>query len=1745
MSNSNGFSRKTKQSISKYIRISLVFVLILSMFSNIGVRVSNAEEVIEIDSVTDLKAMGVTGSYKLTADIDLLNSSWDTKEFNGTLDGNGHTIKNALITNESGTNSSKGSALFYSTQGVTIKNLVLENINVTIDTAYTQYPNGNAGTLLSSVNAAAVTTPTSLTNITVKNSTIKNNRGLSGGVAGLIDTRNVTLSNIVVDGVTIDSKPGSGGGPVGGAFAYVKSSYSGAHAYSNIIANTNLSSTTGSIGGAFGTISAGGNTPTVSNIATFGTINGASVLGGVVGAYSGLSYYPTFKNLTSDMEINGVGDSTKIGGILGTADGSSSMTGRQVTIDSALFTGTITQTGPSTAWGYMYTGGIGGNVYTSKIMNSASLAKELNSPNNNTYLYNVTGQDVDTVAGKKIFASDSIQGNFKQQSTDVGVITDAEKTKASTYADKLGWDMNLTWGIKEGISTPYLLVLNELYPNYYSELDPDSPKLPALAAPTNLSTSEVTHDIVKLTWDAVEGATEYDVVRDGNVIDTVNTNSYTNAPVKADTTYTYKIVAKDPANGRSATSDELEVKTELEPLGTPNDFNSSDLTPTSVKLTWSPIEEATGYKIERNGEVIATVDTTSFEDTQLEQNTNYKYTLYAIDDERTSEPTSTEVRTPFKDLKAPAGLTTSNIKTNSLTLSWDAVEEADKYRIYIDGKELGIVDGTSIEINDLSPNTKYKFEVQAMDTVNDRESTLSQIEELTAIDPLEAPQNLKADTVTNNSVLLTWDEVQGATAYKIQRNGVTIATVYTNTYENTRLAADTDYEYKVTAINEDDGRKSETSIINVTTKLNPLASPTNVVATNVDNSSAILHWDSVNGAKSYNIIKDGQVIDSTTGNSYYVGNLKGDTVYTYSISAVDPDSERTSGATPVTFKTVKDPLGVPNNLKANVTSSSVNLTWDKVEGATTYKILRDGEIVDETNKTTLTDSFVDANTAYEYSVIAFDSANNRQSQPAIVYVKTTLGTPETFEAVNVTSHSLDLIWGSVRGATSYQIERDGVLLTEVSGLTFTDNTVLKNTTYLYKLYAIDSTTGQKSLYKELKVTTLAEAPATPKNFMLYGSPSSTNVVLNWDAVEDATKYTLKRNGEIVYEGTEHAFKETETLPDGETYIYELTATNAVGTSDPARLAVEIESVTPQAPSNLKVTKVTNTSIAISFDKVVGADGYMVTIDGEDLETITGTSYTFTGLQEDTIYTIAISSVNEKGTSKDPSVLEVRTTLAPPEKVENFKSTRVTPTTVNLQWNKLDTATEYEVYRDGNVLVYSGALSTFQDTTVSPETNYSYTVYGKNQYGKSEEGTTIVVTTPKETQPITTTQPDTSAYNVTFDFKVVEGVSTYKVSRNPEWTYESNGDGTFNVNSVNSVTGEVKTLGTVEETEDGFLPFYENLNGSEGNNLKYNIVGVIKSGENGEEVTTDPIEVEVNVPQPSETPSNESTLSSLTVKDGELKPSFDSSKSDYNVEIKDSVKQITLSPSATSKNATITVDGIPVSSGGTSPIISTTELPKTVVIEVLAEDRVTKTTYTLTLVKASETENGGTTEPSNPDDGNNGEVPEPSNPSDGNGTDEGETTNPDENGEVTEPTEPANPDNGNNGEETEPSNPSDENGTDEGEEVKPTEPSKNENNENNSNESSSSKDETDSDKSDSKPSAVKEEGTNDNQSTGKENSSSSDKESSKSDEQNKSNASKNELPDTANYFYNYMVIGLLLVVAGIVFFFVSKRRKEAQ
>ena len=154
--------------------------------------------------------------FVLTANIDLDGNEWTpignkAHHFDGTFDGNGHTIKGLRVTKIH--DNGEQAALFGTMSGhPVIKNLV-------VDEAYIKYPNDGKDFYASAI-AGTIYGYVTFENITVKNSTITGNNKVGAIFAHDGSSNKITINNCHVDKCYIASEHLTDGGNVGGLIGF-------------------------------------------------------------------------------------------------------------------------------------------------------------------------------------------------------------------------------------------------------------------------------------------------------------------------------------------------------------------------------------------------------------------------------------------------------------------------------------------------------------------------------------------------------------------------------------------------------------------------------------------------------------------------------------------------------------------------------------------------------------------------------------------------------------------------------------------------------------------------------------------------------------------------------------------------------------------------------------------------------------------------------------------------------------------------------------------------------------------------------------------------------------------------------------------------------------------------------------------------------------------------------------------------------------------------------------------------------------------------------------------------------------------------------------------------------------------------------------------------------------------------------------------------------------------------------------
>ncbi|ATB42129.1 hypothetical protein CYFUS_007606 [Cystobacter fuscus] len=168
-------------------------------------------------------------------------------------------------------------------------------------------------------------------------------------------------------------------------------------------------------------------------------------------------------------------------------------------------------------------------------------------------------------------------------------------------------------------------------------IDTQAPTVPGSLTATAASSSQI-----NLTWSASTdnvGVTAYDIYRNGTLVGSSGTTSYSSTGLAASTTYTFTVKARDAAGNASAASASASATTKAATGDTQAPTAPASLTATAasssqINLTWGASTDnvgVTGYIIYRGGTQVGTSTATSYSDTGLAASTTYSYTVKARD----------------------------------------------------------------------------------------------------------------------------------------------------------------------------------------------------------------------------------------------------------------------------------------------------------------------------------------------------------------------------------------------------------------------------------------------------------------------------------------------------------------------------------------------------------------------------------------------------------------------------------------------------------------------------------------------------------------------------------------------------------------------------------------------------------------------------------------------------------------------------------------------------------------------------------------------------------------------------------------------------------------------------------------------------------------------------------------------------------------------------------------------------------
>ena len=468
----------------------------------------------------------------------------------------------------------------------------------------------------------------------------------------------------------------------------------------------------------------------------------------------------------------------------------------------------------------------------------------------------------------------------------------------------------------------------------------------------------------------------------------------------------------------------------------------------SVQLTWNASTTATSYTVSYQVSGVSTwtkfntTTDTTIDVTGLSPTTTYNFEVVAVNSSGSSSATVLNNVTTVGPSPTPTNLQATAETTTSITLTWTASTGATSYGITYQTNQSSTwttanpVQTTSATVSGLVPGTTYNFLVTSINAYGSSVGA-----SLTSGTLPVTPAGYSIGTIAPTSIALTWTASAGANSYDVsyQVSGATSWTdfeqVSTAGTTVTGLTAGTSYLFQITAIGT---YGNSTPLVTSAAQTNGLANPPTSLQLGVmTTSTAPLSWNASAQASSYNVLYQPSggtwtLAQNVTSTNYTVTGLTNGTTYNFEVEGVN--TYGTSGpsnvVTGTTIVASGSPPSAPTGLTVGtVTSTTANLSWNAVSGATNYTVLYSTNsgsswTIDSTDGTASTTSYtvtgLSGNTTYSFAVTANNSYGSSTHSNVATGTLPPLA-PTNLTASNITTSSIDLSWSASAGASSYSL----------------------------------------------------------------------------------------------------------------------------------------------------------------------------------------------------------------------------------------------------------------------------------------------------------------------------------------------------------------------------------------------------------------------------------------------------------------------------------------------------------------------------------------------------------------------------------------------------------------------------------------------------------------------------------------------------------------------------------------------------
>lgn len=779
-------------------------------------------------------------------------------------------------------------------------------------------------------------------------------------------------------------------------------------------------------------------------------------------------------------------------------------------------------------------------------------------------------------------------------------------------------------------------------------------------APKLLSATSADYDTINVKWQDVKGATGYKVYRkkagekDFTALGVVKGTTYKDNSAQVGQEYYYTVRAYVGETSNLGSFDKNGIKgVALPKKPTLKTAESVDFN--AIKVTWKKVDGASGYYVYRKADgekyfkQIAEVNgNKTFTSTDLSATigVKYQYTVRAYRN-RNGKPYAglydSKGVTATACTKAPTIKSGVSTVSDKLKLTWSKVNGATGYNVYRklendkNYKLIKTINGNgNVELTDsgLKCGVKYYYRVNGFRTVDSKNYEGLGSKDYLGLTTPAQPALKSAKSLGYNTISIEWTKVEGATGYDIYRKTTgtyskigTVDKQSTVTFKDEKAVTGVRYQYTVRAFYNKNGIKRVSTYENYIHGTAYPSNPNLTSVTSVEYNAIELKWDKVDGANGYKIYrklpsdKNYKELITLYGQTdkYTDQTVTCGTTYQYIIKSFRYENGKTYTSGNNSAVSCK---AVPPVVKVKVASTgynSLNVSWEKVNGATGYRIYFKKD--NAKNWTTLATFENGSLTScehrklttgvnYTYTVRAYYKDGNKTIWGGFnqtgVTKKPVTSAPKLVSVTSSTATNVTVKWETVSGANGYKVMRkaDGsktwstIGTTNSKKLSYTDKKVSCGVKYHYTVRAYRNVSKKPVLgsYNSngLEIMTIPDRPVVSVSSANYNKLN-----VSWSRSNGATGYKVYRK---VVNGTYKLIRNisggatgfTDTVECGTEYYYYVTA--YVINNKVEYGSFDSESVKGKAvPQTVKLGSPSTTKgqAKINWSPVSGATGYYV------------------------------------------------------------------------------------------------------------------------------------------------------------------------------------------------------------------------------------------------------------------------------------------------------------------------------------------------------------------------------------------------------------------------------------------------------------------------------------------------------------------------------------------------------------------------